>query len=83
MAEQDSQLCLNQPATYRIRVQGRLDESWSAWFGGMALAVEYSEDGSTVTTLTGTVGDQPALHGLLARVRDLGLSLMLVERLSP
>lgn len=83
MGERDSQLHLNQPATYRIKVQGRLDESWSAWFDDMALAVECSADGTSVTTLTGTVSDQPALHGLLARVRDLGLSLLLVERMSP
>jgi hypothetical protein len=83
MAKQDSRLCLNQPATYQIKVHGRLDESWSAWFGDMALAAEHTEDGTTITTLTGVVRDQPALHGLLARVRDLGLSLLLVERLSP
>jgi hypothetical protein len=83
MGERDSRLCLNQPATYRIKVQGRLDESWSAWFDDMALVVERSADGTPVTTLTGTVSDQPALHGLLARVRDLGLSLLLVERMSP
>jgi hypothetical protein len=74
---------LSQPAAYRIVVEGRLDKSWSAWFDDMALAAEYTEDGTTVTTLTGTVRDQPALHGLLARFRDLGLSLLLVERVSP
>jgi hypothetical protein len=66
---------------YRIVVQGRLDESWSARFDDMALTVERSEDGSAVTTLSGTVSDQPALHGLLARIRDLGLPLLSVERL--
>ena len=75
--------CLSQPAVYRIVVGGRLDERWSAWFDDMDLVVECSEDGTTITTLTGTVADQPALHGLLARVRDLGLSLLLVERLCP
>lgn len=74
---------LGGPATYRIEVEGRLDDSWSSGFDGMTLAVEQGEDGATVTTLTGTVPDQPALHGLLARIRDLGLSLLLVERLCP
>lgn len=83
MDDEGSQPRLSQPAVYRIVVGGRLDESWSARFDSMALAVECSEDGTSVTTLTGTVSDQPALHGLLARVRDLGLSLLLVERMSP
>jgi hypothetical protein len=83
MDDEGSRPCLSQPAVYRIVVGGRLDESWSAWFGDMALATEHSEDGTTITILTGTVNDQPALHGLLARVRDLGLSLLLVERMSP
>jgi hypothetical protein len=82
MDERESRPCLSQPATYRIVVQGRLDESWSAWFDDVALTAEHSEDGTTVTTLTGTVSDQPALHGLLVRVRDLGLALLLVERLA-
>jgi len=83
MDGEGSRPCLSQPAMYRIVVEGRLDESWSAWFDDMALAVECSDDGTSVTTLTGTVSDQPALHGLLVRVRDLGLSLLLVERVSP
>jgi len=74
---------LSQSAVYQIKVQGRLDESWSTWFDDMALTVERSDDGSAVTTLSGTVSDQPALHGLLGRIRDLGLSLLLVERMSP
>lgn len=73
-------LRLHLPATYRIKVQGRLDEGWSTWFDNMAITVESGDDGATVTTLTGVVIDQPALHGLLTRVRDLGLLLLLVER---
>jgi hypothetical protein len=46
----------------------------------MAIAVDLQSDGTTTTTLTGTVNDQSALHGLLARVRDLSLPLLLVER---
>ena len=63
-------------AVYRIRVAGRLDERWSSWFGDLALTVD--EDGTT--GLTGVVPDQAALHGLLGRVRDLGLPLLSVLR---
>ena len=61
---------------YRITIKGALDESWSAWFDG--LAITHDADGDT--TLEGAVRDQAALHGLLARVRDLGLTLLAVER---
>lgn len=70
---------LCQPATYRIRIQGRLDESWSHWFGEMAITVEKEGDRAVVTTLTGTIADQPALHSILSRIRDLGLLLLQVE----
>ena len=61
---------------YRITVKGALDDSWSAWFDGLAIARDAGGD----TTLEGAVRDQAALHGLLARVRDLGLTLLAVER---
>ena len=64
---------------YEIRVQGRLDERWVAWFDG--LSVRRSDDGTTV--ISGGIADQAALHGLLQRVRDLGLPLLSVERLEP
>ena len=62
------------PASYRIRVDGHLDEHWSASFGGMSLTRE--RDGTT--SLTGDVRDQAQLYGLLAKVRDLGLTLLSV-----
>ncbi len=65
---------------YEIVVQGCLDEHWSAWFGGMALRHGIGADGSPVTTLTGPVADQAALHGLLGRIRDLNLTLLSVTR---
>ena len=74
-------LRLSQPAKYQIKVQGRLSQSWSEWFDNMALSVERYDNGTAVTCLTGTVTDQPALHGLLARIRDLGLPLLLVKHL--
>jgi hypothetical protein len=57
---------------YRIRIQERLERRWSAWFDGMTLTPH--EDGSTV--LRGRVSDQAALHGLIQKVRDLGLTLL-------
>lgn len=59
----------------KIRVQGHIDEQWSEWFEGLTLT--HTEKGETV--LTGLVADQAALHGLLAKVRDLGLSLVSVN----
>ena len=57
---------------YRIRIQGRLERRWSAWFDGMTLTADI--DGTTV--LRGHVSDQAALHGLIQKVRDLGLTLL-------
>ena len=67
------------PAVYQLRVAGLLDQHWSPWFGG--LTVTYEVDGST--RLTGTVTDQAELHGLLARVRDLGVTLLSVTVVDP
>jgi hypothetical protein len=65
------------PARYRIRIRGHLDPSWSAWFD--SLTVDQADDGTT--ELTGPLVDQSALLGLLARLRDLGATLLLVEHL--
>ena len=59
---------------YRIRVEGHLDDRWSERFGG--LAVQRQEDGTTL--LVGAVVDQAALHGVIVRIRDLGLPLLSV-----
>ncbi len=74
-------LQLDQAAVYRIHVQGRLDPHWTAWFGTMNLTVKV-EEGYPVSKLVGQVRDQAALYGLLARIRDLGLPLLLVECVS-
>jgi hypothetical protein len=63
------------PAHYELRVEGYLDEHWSSWFGGLTLS---HEDDAT-TTLRGVVADQAELHGLLAKVRDLGATLISVK----
>jgi hypothetical protein len=60
---------------YEIRIKGRLDGRWSEWFGGLSLT--HASDGTT--TIQGSVADQAALHGLLAKVRDLGLTLVSVS----
>jgi hypothetical protein len=67
------------PLRYEIRVRGVLDSRWSAWFEG--LTVSSDEPGQTV--LAGPVTDQAALHGLLAKIRDLGLPLISVRPLDP
>jgi hypothetical protein len=65
------------PGRYEVRVQGRLDPKWSTWLGGVD--VQSEADGTTV--LAGDLADQSALHGLLARLRDLGLPLISVTRI--
>ncbi|MGV8896287.1 MAG: hypothetical protein ACOH10_04130 [Rhodoglobus sp.] len=62
---------------YEIRLQGQLDQRWSDWFEGFTLTIQ--SDGTT--TLTGPVTDQAALHGLLRRVGDLGVTLISVRDL--
>ena len=64
---------------YEIRVKGVLDRGWSAWFDGL----EITSDERGQTTLAGPVADQAALHGLLAKIRDLGLELLEVRRTDP
>ena len=65
---------MSENETYEIRIQGRLEDRWSAWFDGMDLVTD--ADGSTV--IRGPVADQAALHGLIQKVRDLGLPLLSV-----
>jgi hypothetical protein len=75
MKEDKRNFSLDQPAECQIRVRGYLDSSWSDWFDGLTVTSE--PDG--VTLLSGPVVDQAALHGLLKKVRDLGLPLVLVK----
>jgi hypothetical protein len=67
------------PARYEIRVRGVLDRRWSGWFDGFPV----TSDTSGQTLIAGPVVDQAALHGLLAKVRDLGLPLLSVQQISP
>jgi hypothetical protein len=68
---------LNQTASYRIIVKGVLDSSWSDWFDGFTISPHSDE-----TILDGVVPDQPALHGILAKINDLGLSIISVTKIS-
>ena len=74
-------LDIDQPAMYQIKVQGRLNERWSGQFDDLIITVETVRDGLAVTTLSGPIVDQAALHGVLACIRDLGLPLLSVQRL--
>ena len=65
---------------YEIRVEGVLDPLWSAWFEGLRIS---GDDADGTTTISGPVTDQAALHGLLCKVRDLGLPLIAVRRIGP
>lgn len=74
---------LDRPATYQISVEGRLDERWSDWFGGMTIMVEREGDGPPITTLTGTVADQAALQGMLRALYTMGLAVRSVAQVDP
>jgi hypothetical protein len=69
----------SQPMLYQIRIKGHLGCQWTDWFGGLTITLE--DNG--VTLLTGPVVDQAALHGLLKRVRDLGMPLLSVNPVEP
>ena len=69
----------NQPMVYQIRIKGHLGQQWTEWFEGLTITLEDNGD----TLLTGPVVDQAALHGLLKKVRDLGMPLISVDPVKP
>ena len=79
MTLQKSGISVDQPLEYEIEIQGRLEESWSHWFNDMNITVKREADSPTVTILSGVVADQAALHGILNRIRDLGIPLLSVQ----
>ncbi len=75
---------IHPPENYEILVQGQLDGLWTQWFEGMTLSnTENGETGVLCTLISGQVSDQSALHGLLAKIRDLNLKLISVRRILP
>src|SRR5437588_11916585 len=77
--ELNSEIDPGQPMVYQIRIKGHLGHEWTDWFGG--LTIRLTDTGETL--LTGPVVDQAALHGLLRKVRDLGVPLLSVNRVKP
>ncbi len=69
--------CYDQPASYLIRIQGTIDLTWSDWFGGFTITPQNGE-----TVLEGEVVHQAALHGILAKINELGLVILLVEKIT-
>jgi hypothetical protein len=67
------------PLVYQIRLKGHLGSEWADWFDGLTITLEDNGD----TLLTGLVSDQAALHGLLKKVRDLGMPLISVSPVEP
>ena len=67
----------DRPGIYHIKIKGILDRKWSDWFDGFDILYEIEDE----TLLVGTVRDQAALHGVLSKIRDLGLPLLVVQRM--
>ena len=70
------------PAVYEIRIEGVLGEMWASWFNGLSIVthIDEADPSHAITTLSGPITDQPALHGVLNKIRDLNLVLISVLR---
>jgi hypothetical protein len=78
-SEQKSEQDPDQPNIFQFRIQGHLSQQWQDWFEGLSITLE--EDGNTL--LSGPVVDQSALHGILKKIRDLGIPLLSVNSIDP
>jgi hypothetical protein len=67
--------------TYKITVEGHLDQRWSSWLDGLTLTHFVSQDGKPQTMIVGIIADQAGLHGVLARVRDIRVTVVSVTRI--
>lgn len=74
-------LGLNQPARYQIEVIGHVDNKRATWFSEVKITNSYLEDGTPITVMKGEVLDQAMLHGLIEKIRDLGLPLHSINRI--
>ena len=81
--KQDHYIDVGQSCIYQIKIQGRLSKGMLRQFDDMTITMESDRASNPITTLTGQVADQSALHGLVARIRDYGLPLLLVQLVSP
>ena len=77
--DRNSDIDPGEPVAYQIRIKGHLGRQWTDWFGGLTITLEDNGD----TLLTGPVVDQAALHGVLKKVRDLGMALVSVSPVKP
>ena len=69
---------------YEIRVEGELGDMWSGWFEGLSIRKEFDgESDRHITVLYGPIPDQPALHGVLNKIRDLNLTLISITKHEP
>ncbi len=72
------------PSIYEIRVEGELGEMWASWFEGLSIREEFDRENARYTTvLYGPILDQPALHGVLNKIRDLNLTLISIKKREP
>jgi hypothetical protein len=82
MDDARQQKAAGRPDVYEITVQGQLDDLWAQWFEGMTLSAIRNSESGACTLIAGPVADQPALHGLLVKIRDLNLTLVSVRRIN-
>lgn len=79
MSNTSHHMNLDEPLNYKIRIKGHLNQDWEGWFDNVT--IKQTDDGETIITCT--VKDQSALHGLLRRIRDLGIPLISIVRINP